>query len=339
MRALVWNGPNNMTLEPLDRPRPSAGEALIRISAIGICGSDIHGYTGETGRRSPGMVMGHEFAGAVEELDSDTKDISVGDRVAVNPMRTCGTCRYCQSGEAQACPDRKVLGVNMGTAGAFSDYVVAPIENLVRLADNISNEQGTMAEPLAVGLRGVDISGLKANEPTLILGAGTIGLCMLLVCRSRGIGPVFITDKIQHRLELARKLGATVVPADQEASAAVLGATDGDGAPVALDAVGVSATLLQGLKSIRRQGKVVLVGLGTPKIDLSVYDMVPQERAIWGSYAYSPAEYKEAARLINNGEVDVTPLIERTVAFEDTVGAIEDLARGRDESVKVVVRM
>ncbi len=339
MRALVWNGPNDMVVEEIERPSPGPGDVLVRISKVGICGSDVHGFSGATGRRTPGMVMGHEFAGVVEELGPGAGgEVRAGDRVAANPMATCGECEYCRSGLESICPDRRVLGVNMGKAGAFSEYVTVPVGNVVRLADSTTDEEGAMIEPLAVGLRAVNLSGLRDGEPTFLLGAGTIGLCILLVCRSRGIGPVYVTDLVRHRLELASALGGHVLPVEDHPLVRVQEATGG-GVPASLDAVGVSATIRQALEATRRGGRIVIVGLGAPTVDLGLYDLVPQERTIVGSYAYSNAEYREAARLVNERVMDVRPLVERTVSFEDTPRAFLSLSSGEDQSVKVMIEV
>ncbi len=336
MRALVWHGPHDLKLEEIQAPRAGAGEALVKVSAVGICGSDIHGYSGASGRRTPGTVMGHELSGTVEEADGAASQ-RTGQRVAVNPLTPDGTCAYCQQGMPHLCPNRRVLGVNMGAAGAFAEYVVIGADNLIPLADGISDAEGAMAEPLAVAVRAVNISGLQAGEPTLILGAGTIGLCVLLVCRSRGIGPVFMSERIPHRIEMARSLGAEALSADDDITGRVLAASGGLGVSCSLDAVGAGPTIRQGLMATRRAGKLVLVGLAQPSVDLALYELVPQERVITGSYAYRPEEYREAVRLINERAVDVRPLLERTVSLDDAPDAFEALATGEDPSVKVMV--
>jgi L-iditol 2-dehydrogenase len=326
-----------MALGEIDTPRPSPSEALVKVRAVGICGSDIHGYSGVSGRRGPGMVMGHELAGTVERAADSAAD-SAGTRVAVNPMVSDGTCAYCRAGLQNLCPERKVLGVNMGTAGGFAEYVAIPAENLVPLDPEITDAEGSMAEPLAVALRAVNLSGLQEGEPTLILGGGTIGLCVLLVCRSRGIAPVFLSDRIPHRLDAARSLGAEAVNADEaDIVDRVLEATGGLGVSCSLDAVGIGPTIAQALRATRRGGRVVLVGLAKPEVDLALYELVPQERIVQGSYAYTPDEYRGAVRLINERIVDVRPLLERTVPLEDAPQAFEDLATGKDPSVKVIV--
>lgn len=338
MRALVWHGPNHMILEEIEAPKPEQGQALVRVTAVGICGSDIHGFTGESGRRRPGMVMGHELAGVVESVRLDAgNSLSTGDRVAVNPLSGCGECEYCSQGLSHICPDRRALGVNTGASGAFSQYVTAPVDNLTLLSDEVTAAEGALAEPLAVAVHAINLSGLQPGDPTVVLGGGTIGLCLLLVCRARGIGPVYLSERLQHRLEVAKALGALVVPAEGDAADRILEATGGKGVRSSLEAVGIGPTIAEALKVTQRGGRVVLVGLASPSVELTLYELVPQERALQGSYAYTPGEYREAVRLINERTVDVRPLIERSVSLEDTPHAFHDLAEGRDQSVKVVI--
>src|SRR4051794_715142 len=181
MRALVYYGPHDMRLEEIPRPQPGKGEVLVEVKAAGICGSDIHGYTGASGRRTAGMVMGHELAGIVSELGPDVEGVQVGTRVAINPLLYCGECADCRSGNEQLCRNRRTIGVNTGLLGGFAEFVTAPARNAVPLGNEISFAEGSMAEPLAVGLRASTVAGpwpsVSSSQPLAILGGGTIGLC------------------------------------------------------------------------------------------------------------------------------------------------------------------
>ena len=334
----MWQGPHSLEIVEKDVPKPEPGFALVRVEACGICGSDIHGYTGESGRRTPGMIMGHEFAGTVTEVNGEARDVAVGQRVAVNPLWGCGKCFYCLRGDPQICPNRLTIGVNITESGAFSEYVTVPVSNLVPIADHVSFEEASMAEPLAVALRGFHLSGLSQNDVTLICGAGTIGLCALLVCKAHGLETVFITDKLLHRLEVAEKIGGISVAPEDNPAERVLSCTSGLGAKATLDAVGIGATITQSLMATMRGGKVVLIGLATPKVDIALYELVPQERLIQGSYAYTPDEYRQAVQLIEDGIVDVKPLIEKVVPLSQAPESFAALASGGDKSVKVVVK-
>ena len=340
MQALVFHGPREMGLEEVERPVPGPGEVLIEVGATGICGSDIHGYTGASGRRTAGMVMGHEFAGTVRELGPGVHDLRPGDRVAVNPLLYCGECYDCRSGNEQICRNRKTIGVNTGLMGAFAQYVVAPARNAIPLADGTSFAEGSMAEPLAVGLRAVAVAQPQRGQPIAVLGGGTIGLCTLLICKLEGADPVFVTDVAQHKLDMVSRLGG--VPLDsRETDLALMGrdATGGRGFQTIIDAVAVSATIRQALPALAPSGTLMLVGLATPEVTFGLYDLVPQERVIKSAYAYNAAEYRRAVELINGREVDVRPLLEETIPLTEATAMFDRMAGGEVEAVKVVVEM
>jgi len=340
MQALVWNGPHQMEVEEIARPQPGPGEVLIEVKAVGICGSDVHGYTGASGRRAPGMVMGHEFAGIVRELGPDVTEPGVGTRVAVNPLIYCGTCPDCRAGHEELCRHRKSIGVNMGTHGGFAEYVTAPARNAIPMADSVSFAAGSMAEPLAVGLRATNVADPQRGRPLAILGGGTIGLCCLLACRQRGADPIFVTDVAPHKLEMIARLGGQ--PRDsRQTDLAAQGreVTDDRGFAVIIDAVAVSATIKQALPALAPGGTLMLVGLATPLVEVGLYDLVPQERRITSAYAYNAAEYREAVDLLNRGAVDAGPLIEARCSLAEAPQMFARMGRGEVEAVKVVVEV
>lgn len=340
MQALLYHGPHTMTVEEIEHPAPGPGEVLIAVRAIGICGSDIHGYTGASGRRTAGMVMGHEFAGEVAALGPGVSGPAVGTRVAVNPLLTCGECPDCRAGQEQLCRVRRTIGVNTGTRGAFSEFVTAPAQNAIPLADGVSYAAGTLAEPLAVGLRAVAVAAPAAGQPIAVLGGGTIGLCTLLACREAGAGPVYVTDVAAHKRAMIARLGGEPLDAGRADLVAVArGATGGRGFPAIIDAVAVSGTIRQALPALAPAGTLVLVGLATPLIEVGLYDLVPQERMIKSAYAYTVAEYRQAVELLNTGQVDAGPLVEARCPLAEAPAMFARLAAGEVEAVKVVVEI
>lgn len=340
MHALIWHGPNDMRVEEIDRPHPGPGEVLVQVKATGICGSDIHGYTGSSGRRTEGMVMGHEFAGIVAELGVGASGVSLGQRVAVNPLLYCGECDQCRAGREQTCRKRKTIGVNTGLNGAFAEYIVAPARNAIPLGDDISFGEGTMAEPLGVALRAAAVAAPQPGKPVAVLGGGTIGLCTLLACKLRGADPVFVTDVAAHKLEMIARLGGAALNSrDTDLAQVAREATEGKGLDSIIDAVAVSATIQQALPALSPGGVLTLVGLATPRVEFGLYDMVPQERSIRSAYAYSAEEYRRAVELINSREVDVRPLLEENVPLQQAPEMFARMAKGGTEAVKVVVEV
>ncbi|HUP27237.1 MAG TPA: alcohol dehydrogenase catalytic domain-containing protein [Chloroflexia bacterium] len=339
MRALVYYGPHEMQEKEIDTPRPGLAEVLVKVRAAGICGSDIHGYTGASGRRASGMVMGHEFAGTVHEVGEGVSELVVGSRVAVNPLIYCGECAGCRSGNEQLCRKRKSIGVNMGLAGGFAEFVVAPARNTIPLADAVSFEEGSMAEPLAVGLRAANVAQPQQGEPLLIIGGGTIGLCTLMVCLLRGASPVFVTDVSEHKREMISRLGGTPLDARNTDLTALGKETTGEGFPKIIDAVAVTATLKQALPALQPGSVLTLVGLATPQVEIGLYDLVPQERTIRSAYAYTAGEYRQAVEMLNSREVDVRPLLEGGCALAEAPDMFRRMAAGETEAVKVIVEM
>ncbi len=340
MQALIWQGPHDMVVADLERPVAGSGEVLIAVRAAGICGSDIHGYTGASGRRAPGMVMGHEFAGEVVAHGPGVDSPALGTRVAVNPLLYCGECVDCRAGREQLCRRRTSIGVNLGQRGGFAQWVAVPARNAIPLADNVSFAAGTLAEPLAVGLRATTVADPVAGQPLLVLGGGTIGLCTLLACRARGADPVFVTDVAPHKLAMIARLGGQ--PQDSRTTdLTALGkeATDGRGFATIIDAVAVSGTIRQALPALAPGGTLMLVGLATPTVEVGLYDLVPQERIIKSAYAYSAAEYRQAVEWLNTGRVDVEPLLEAHCTLADAPAMFARLAAGQVDAVKVVVEL
>jgi L-iditol 2-dehydrogenase len=338
MQALIYNGPHTMELAEIAVPEPGPGEVLLQVGAVGICGSDVHGYTGASGRRTAGMVMGHEFAGTVAALGPGVTEPAVGTRVAINPVLYCGECVDCRANQEQLCRHRRTIGVNTGQSGAFAEQVVVPARNAIPLADAISFAEGSMAEPLAVGLRAVAVADPAKGEPIAVLGGGTIGLCTLLACQERGAAPIFVTDVAPAKLEMIQRLGG--MPLDSQTTdllAVAREATGGRGFTRIIDAVAVTSTLRQALPALAPGGLLTLVGLATPVVEIGLYDLVPQERRIASAYAYTAAEYRLAVELLNSRRVDVRPLLGERCTLAEAPAMFERLAAGESSAVKVVV--
>lgn len=341
MQALVYKGPHSMDIEQIESPtEPGPGMVLIQVKAVGICGSDIHGYTGESGRRTPGMVMGHEFAGVVHETGPGVENVRSGDRVTVNPLLTCGECVDCRTGNQQTCRTRKTIGVNTGRAGAFSEYVLAPAPNAILLAEDITLAEGLMAEPLAVGMHAARLAAPETGQPMLVLGGGTIGLCAMLSCLQLGATPVFVTELVPHKLQVIAALGGKPLDAGSTDLLALAGqVTGGRGFSKIIDAVAASSTIKQALPALAPRGTLVLVGLASPAVEFGLYDLVTQERVMRGSYAFNTDDFGRAAELINTRQVDVRPLLGEKCSLAEAAEMFERKAAGEIDTVKVVVEV
>jgi len=311
MRALVLS--EYKRLDVRDVPTPEVGErdVLVRVHACGICGSDVHGYDGSSGRRIPPAVMGHEAAGVVERIGAGVERVSPGDRVTFDSTVSCGHCDYCRAGRSNLCDQRKVLGVSCGDyrqAGAFAEFVAVPEHIVYRLPGEVSFEHAAMVEPVSVAVHAVARAPMPARS-AVVVGAGTIGLLVIQALRAAGAGRVIAVDVDEGKLALARKLGADVVlnPTAVDVPMEVRGLTEG-GADVALECVGATEPIKTAVACVRKGGSVVLVGNVSPGIQLPLQAVVTGELTLLGTCA-SNGEYPRAIELLRTGAIDVRPLI------------------------------
>jgi L-iditol 2-dehydrogenase len=336
MRALVFEGPWEMPVRERPDPEPGDAEVVVGIRTSGICGSDVHGYTGSTGRRTPGVVMGHEAAGVVEAVGAGVVDVRRGDRVALRSILPCFRCDQCRAGRTNICRNRRSLGMHVD--GAYAERVVMPATAVLPLQDRLSFEEAAMIEPLAVSMHAVNLTPFDLLDTVVIVGAGTIGLLALLAVRARGAGRVIVTDRSAHRLEAARRLGAddALNVDDSDPAEAILDLTDGDGAHVVFEAVGLTPTVRQSLAVVRRGGHVTWIGNSAPVVELAMQELVGKELVLRGAYGFVD-EFERAAEAIGTRRLDVRPLIERVAPLDEGPDLFRALATGELEAVKVIL--
>lgn len=337
MRALMYEGPWQMPLRDIPAPDPEPDQVVVAVRAAGICGSDVHGFTGSTGRRTPGIVMGHECSGAIAALGENVAAYAVGDRVVVQPLHRCGSCAMCRSGRGNICQNRTLIG--MHTHGAYAEAVSVPQDQLFRLPDDLSYEHGAWAEPLSVALHAVAITPLDLMDTVVVVGAGPIGLLTAQVARRRGAGTIIVTDRNDHRLAVARELGANLVVniAETDPVAEVQRATDGLGADVTFEAVGITPTVQQALAVTRAGGAITWIGNSAPEVTLNMQQVVTHEITIRGTYGFD-REFGQAIELLRTRQIDVEPLIERVAPLDAGPQLFDDLARGTLDSIKVILQ-
>ena len=321
MKALLLTEYSKLEMADLPIPQPAAQEVLIRVEACGICGSDVHGYDGSSGRRIPPIVMGHEAAGTIESVGSGVSDYKKGDRVTFDSTIYCGECEYCRKGAMNLCGHREVLGVStpeFRRAGAFADYVVVPSLVLYKLPDSVSFAEAAMVEPLSVAVHAVALSDIAKGSTALVVGAGMIGLLVLQALKEAGCSQIIVSDIDDTRLKLARDLGATatVNAKTSDAIAEVKKLTTGAGVDTALEAVGSTPTIKAAIESVRRGGTVTLIGNISPTAEIPLQAVVSRQIRLQGSAA-SSGEYPQAIDLIARGAVTVKPLITAVAPLEE----------------------
>jgi L-iditol 2-dehydrogenase len=338
MRALVYEGPWQMPLREIAMPEPGPDDAIVTVQAVGICGSDVHGFMGTTGRRKPPIVMGHEFSGVVASIGERVTGYRPGDRVVVFPLLTCGACANCRAGRPNICLNRGGLGMNLN--GAYAEAVRVPQQMLYHLPEGMSWEQGALVEPLAVAMHAVNLTPLALMDTLVIIGAGTIGLLALLCARQRGAGAIVVTDRSPHRLETAQRLGADIVVNidEQEPVAAVQALTGGAGAHAAIEAVGATAAVQQSLAVVRSGGHVTWIGNSQPEVTVNMQQIVTRELTVRGAYGFVE-EFGQAIVAIRQSRwFDFTQLIEQVAPLEDGPRLVHDLAKGELAAVKVILK-
>jgi len=341
MKALLLSEYKNLSLQDLPQPVPGPDDVLVQVAACGICGSDVHGYDGSTGRRIPPIVMGHEAAGIVAALGSAVRKFAVGDRVTFDSTVYCGACDFCRKGEVNLCDNRQVVGVSCGEysrAGAFAEYVAVPERILYPLPPKLSFAEAAMLEAVSVALHGVHVSEVQGGETALIIGAGMIGLLLLQAARAAGCSCVFVADIDATRLKLAADLGAdqTLQLSGAELLSEILRLTEGRGVDLVLEAVGRNETVGSAIDCVRKGGTVTLVGNITPQVTIHLQKVVSRQIRLQGSCA-SSGEYPEAMQLIAEGVIKVGPLITAVAPLTDGPEWFQRLYAREPNLMKIVL--
>jgi L-iditol 2-dehydrogenase len=342
MKSLLLSSYNHFEIAEMPVPVVGAGEVLVRVEACGICGSDVHGYDGSSGRRIPPIVMGHEAAGIVAAVGESVRGHAAGDRVTFDSTVYCGECDYCKSGQINLCENRQVIGVSCGDYrrdGAFAEYVAVPQRILYHLPENLSFAEAAMLEAASVAIHAVRVSEAKGGETALVVGAGMIGLLTLQAARAAGCERVMIADVDATRLEMARQVGADAV---LHASGAVLMSevmrlTEQRGVDMAYEAVGRNETVSGAVDCTRKGGTVTLIGNIQPEVTLPLQKVVTRQIRLQGSCA-SAGEYPQAIELIASGKMQVRPLITAIAPLEDGPRWFERLHAREPNLMKVILK-
>lgn len=340
MRALVHTAPYVMEYTDWPKPEPGPDDLLVQVKACAICGSDIKGYSGATGRRQPPIIMGHEAAGIVEAMGANVQGFAVGDRVTFDSTVYCRKCDYCLSGHWNLCDNREVLGVSEGTYrrhGAMAEYVVVPYWIAVQMPDNLSYAQASLVETTSIGVHAANRTPLQLNDTVVIVGAGGVGLVALQAIRLKGAGKVIVTDLSPARLEMARDLGADVtIQADApDLMEQLLAATGPRGADVAIEAVGVQATVDTALEITRKGGSLTLIGNVAPRVEMGLQSIVSREITIYGVCACN-GEIPACVELIASGRINVDPFISEYARLEDGQAVFDRLYKGVEGNIRTV---
>ncbi len=337
MKALVYHGPKELAWEEVPDIEIGPADVRIRVKAVGICGSDVHGYLGLTGRRNPPMIMGHEFSGVVEETGKSVSSVAAGDRVTVQPVQFCGTCSFCAQGLTNLCREKQLFGV-LSCNGAMADCIRVPEHLIYPLPEQVSYEAGALVEAAAVAYRGVKTAGSLEGKRVLVIGAGTIGLLTASIARMRGAEQVFVSDLSDSRLKTAQAMGADVVmnPRNDNLKEIVADAAGG-GVDIALEAVGITPSAQQSIELVKTGGTAVWIGNSSYMIEIPMQEVVTREIRILGSYLYTHQEFGEVLEMIGSGAMNLQPMISLSADMSEGPELFRRLAENPGDLIKVLL--
>ena len=343
MKVLLLTAPSRLEFTDSPDPVPAEGEVLLRIRACGICGSDIHGWDGSSGRRRPPLIMGHEAAGEIVSLGPGVEHWRIGDRVTFDSTISCGVCGCCREGQVNLCENRRVVGVapaEYRQHGAFAEFLALPARILYALPDALPFARAAMIEPVSIAVHAVQRIRIASTDTAVVVGAGMIGLFVIQALRWAGAQRIVAVDLAENRLALARELGAThALKSDAcDVAGEVARLTGGRGADCAFEVVGIGATLDLTLATLRRGGAAVLVGNLSAKTDFPLQAVVTREITLHGSCA-SAGEYPLCLDLISRGVIRVEPMISAVAPLSEGAAWFDRLsARGGSEYMKVILQ-
>jgi L-iditol 2-dehydrogenase len=342
MKALLLKDYKQLEVARVPDPTIGPEEVLVRVEACGICGSDVHGYDGHTGRRIPPLIMGHEAAGVIAEVGPDVKQFSPGDRVTVDSTVYCGKCFYCRRGDVNLCDNRNVLGVSCNEYrrhGAFAEFVAVPQHIVYRLPDDLSFEQAAMIEAVSIAFHAVNRTPLKLGDTVVVVGAGMIGQLVIQTLREAGCGKLIAIDLDDRKLQMAQQLGADegINANAPDLRAQVLERTHGRGSDLAFEVVGASAPFNTAVASVRKGGAVTLVGNLSPKVDMPLQQIVTREITLIGVCA-SSGEYPACIDLMARGKIDVRAFISAFAPLEEGPMWFDRLYQQEPGLMKVILK-
>ena len=341
MKALVLEEYKKLVYKDVPDPVINSNEVLVKVKACGICGSDVHGLDGSTGRRIPPMIMGHEASGVIVKTGTDVKSWKAGDRVTFDSTVYQLDDWFTLQGMYNLSDNREVLGVSPGSYrrnGAFAEFITIPQHILYKIPENVTFEQAAMVEAVAVALHGINLSGIKTGNSCIVVGAGMIGIFIIKLLRLSGASKIIAIDINENRLGNAGKAGAdqVLLSGDEKIQEKIKSFTGNRGADLSFEAVGINDTVNIAIESVRKGGKVVLIGNITPSIDFPLQKVVTRELKILGSCAIR-GEYEAVLNLLETGKLSVDDQISKVAPLSEGALWFDKLYYKKEELNKVIL--
>ena len=343
MKVAVMTGIGQMKMEERDIPKPKADEVLVQLDYVGICGSDMHYYEsgaiGDFVVKSP-LVLGHEPGGVVVEVGENVHHLKVGDRVALEPGKTCGHCEFCREGKYNLCPD-VVFFATPPVDGVFQEYVAHEADLCFKLPDNVSTMEGALIEPLAVGFHAARQGGAQAGMTAVVTGSGCIGLVSMMACKAMGVSRVYVVDIMEKRLEKALELGATGVinGKTQNVVEEVMRLTGGKGCDLVIETAGTEITTRQAIEFTKKGATIVLVGYSkSGELTLPISLALDKELTFKTVFRYRHI-YPMAIEAVAEGKVNLKGIVTDIYDLDDAQQAMDDSINKKADIVKAVIKI
>jgi L-iditol 2-dehydrogenase len=343
MKTAVMLGIGKMGFEERDIPTPKDDEVLVKLDYVGICGSDLHYYeSGAIGDYvvEPPFVLGHEPGGVVVEVGKDVKHLKVGDRVALEPGKTCGHCEFCKTGRYNLCPD-VVFFATPPVDGVFQEYVAHEADLCFKLPDNVSTLEGALIEPLAVGFHAANQGGAHAGQTAVVFGAGCIGLVSMMALKAMGVSKVYQVDIMDKRLDKALELGADDVinSSKEDALARISELTDGKGADLIIETAGTQITTVQAIHAAKKGANIVLVGYSkSGEMTLPMSLVLDKELTFKTVFRYRHI-YPMAIDAVASGKVNLKGIVTNVYSLDDAQRAMDESVANKADIVKAVIKI
>lgn len=339
MKAALLTAPYQVDLQEVENPQLGAGDVLIKVQCVGVCGSDVHVYTGTHPFRKPPVILGHEMAGEIVDTGGNVALFKKGNRVSAEPQTYCHQCSSCYRGRYNICKAKRLLGTTPWP-GAFAEYVAIPEDKVYLLPDGMSYEEGALAEPLTVGIHAAQMARISMGDSVLIMGSGTIGLATLVALKQAGATRIIATDVVDFNLAKATEFGAwaTVNVKRESLKEKVNQLTGGEGVDAVVIAVHVPSLIDQSLDLVRKGGRVVLVAIFDEKATIDPFKMVFNEVEVVGSWTYDGREFQAAIDLMGQKRIKVESFITHRWPIERVREALDLVDKRTEDVIKVVLQ-
>ncbi len=337
MLQAIMVKPGKIIFKEIEKPKPKKNEVLVKVERIGICGSDIHVFKGLHPYTDYPIVQGHEASGVIEEVGSQVKESSMGDKIILLPQVTCGKCYPCRNGMYHICNDLKVMGFQ--TNGIAQEYIALSEEMVLKISEDLTYDEGAMMEPTAVAIHAISRAGNISNKKVLVLGAGPIGNLVSQVAKGLGASKVMITDRSDFRLNIAKdcNIDFTINPEREDLHKAIIENFGEDGVDIIFECVGIQDTISQAISVARKGSKIIVVGVygKKPIVDLGLVQ--DRELSLIGTLMYQKNDFLSAIKLTENGRLQLKKLITDEFPFSKFLEAYDYILEKNDKVMKVMI--